>query len=135
MIQRDYILRLTQQIAQLIAKLLGKSAEEKLEYINQAFDEWLRMDGHEIGSIDEEKILDFLIQMKGFNVYQLELIAELLAKQGEALFESQQFSSAKDRLKKSLIIFGHVEEETQLYSLERMNTITRINEIFAKIVA
>ena len=132
MIQRDYILRLTQQIAQLIAKLIGKSAEEKLEYIDEAYDEWLRMDGKELEPIPKEEILNFLIQIKGFNVYQMELVAELLVKQGASLFEIQQFSSAKDRLKKSLIIFEHVDEKTQLYSLERIASINKAKELLAK---
>jgi len=70
MIQRDYILRLTQQIAQVVAKL-----------------------------------------------------------------EKQEFSSAKDQLKKSLIIFGFVEEETKLYSIERINTINHANDLLATILS
>lgn len=135
MIQRDYILRLTQQIAQVVAKLLGKSTEEKLEIIDQAFTEWLRLDHEELAQVDEEKIVDFLLQEKGFNVYQLELIAELMARHGEAFFEKQEFSSAKDQLKKSLIIFGFVEEETKLYSIERINTINHANDLLATILS
>jgi len=134
MIQRDYILRLTQQIAQVVAKLLGKSTEEKLEIIDQAFTEWLRLDNEELAQVDEEKIVTFLVEDKGFNVYQAELIAELLARQGEAYFEKQEFLSAKDCLKKSLIIFGFVEEETKLYSMERISTINRANDLLATIL-
>ena len=129
MIRRDYIERLTQQIAELIAKMIGLNVEEKMEFIDKAFDEWLHLDPEELENIPEEELLLFLIQKKKFNIHQLELLAEILAKRGETFFENKQFPKATDQLKKSLIIFEEVEAKQQLYSIERQKTLEQIHQL------
>ncbi|HHH50325.1 MAG TPA: hypothetical protein ENK52_05040 [Saprospiraceae bacterium] len=133
MLQRDYIERLTQQIAELIAKMMGFETKEKLAFIDKAFDEWLRLDPKELEIIPKEELLFFLIQKKKFNIHQLELLAEILAKQGETFFIDQQLLKAKNQLEKSLIIFEEVENKQQLYSIQRQKTLHQIHQLLNKI--
>jgi len=133
MIKKDYIERLTQQIAMVFAKLMGKETKESLEIIDEAYNEWLKLDRSFVDALSEDELLEVLVNEKGLNVHQLEFLAELLNKEGEILFDENQLSKSKDKLKKSLILFHHVDNEQQLFSLERQRTLANISNIIQKI--
>ena len=128
MFQRDYILRLVEQMAQLVAKLIGLDPEKALEVIDENFTEWLGFGADYIDDIPADQLLDVLINKNNLNVNQLEFLAELLGKQGLAYIEMQQNLTAKDKLNKSLIIFDFVDEQQGLFSLERMNTLSSLKK-------
>lgn len=133
MIKKDYIERLTQQIAMVFAKLMGKELKESLDIIDEAYNEWLKLDASFIDSLDEEELLEELLNTKGLHIHQLEFLAELLTKEGEILFNENQLSKSKDKLKKALILFRYVDNNQQLFSLERQATLVKLRNIIQKI--
>ena len=126
MIKKDYIERLTEQIAQLIARLMGKNIKESLEIIEEAYTSWFKISADVLIDIKEEEIINFLSKEKNFHVYQLELLAEIMAKEGAVYFNKNEKNKSKNILKKALILFEFVDEKQQLYSLERLSTIKKI---------
>ena len=77
--------------------------------------------------LPNEKVLDFLIKEKELSLEQLEFLASLLAKEGELRHELGEIASARNKLEKALIIFGHVESRHELFSFDRKATINTIN--------
>lgn len=126
MIQRDYIQRMIEQLAKVVAKLMGKDPKQSIEILSKNYDEWLGFRPDYISSIPEEDLLYVLVNKNNLNINQLEFLAELLAKEGEQYLKTQEFSIAKDKLNKSLTIFDFVDAKQELFSMERMNTISNI---------
>lgn len=130
MIQKDYILRWVQELAKVMARMIGKDPKETLELLDTAFDELLQLDAKSLRDIPKEKIIDYLIKERGFDIPQLEFIAELLYLQAtnmEALLaQSGDFADQRDKLEKALIIFEHVENNQDIFSLERQDKLAKI---------
>lgn len=130
MIQKDYILRWVQELAKVMARMIGKDPKETLELLDTAFDELLQLDAKSLRDIPKEKIIDYLIKERGFDIPQLEFIAELLYLQAtnmEALLaQPVDFADQRDKLEKALIIFEHVENNQDIFSLERQNKLAKI---------
>lgn len=133
MIQKDVILRLTEEIGRLVAAITGKNIPEALEYIDEAYDEWVALSSSDIGGIPAEKLLDLLVKEKGIAINRIELLAELLTKEGELFYKSEQFVKSKDRLEKALLLFDYVDKEQQIFSFEKMQTLQNIKKILADI--
>jgi len=133
MIQKDYIQRMTQQIAQIMAKLMGLNIDESLEIIDQAYTEWLTIDRKFLDQLSKNQLLDVLVKEKKLNINHLEYIAELLAIEGELFFKNKQLPKSRDTLQKSLILFQHVDLAQQLFSFDRQNKLKRIQHLLQQI--
>lgn len=123
MIKRDIILRWVQELAKVIAKMAGKDPKENLEMLENAFDELLQLDAKALRDIPKEKMIDYLFSERGFDLAQLEFIAELLylqaANMETHLDHTGDFDDRRDKLEKALIIFEHVESKQDVFSFER----------------
>ena len=64
MIKKDYIERLTQDIARFMAKLIGFEAVEALEYIDESYQEYLHLDKAYIDLLTTNDIVEKLEQDK-----------------------------------------------------------------------
>lgn len=129
MIKRDLIERLVHDIARFTAKIMGFEGEEALEYIYEVYNEDLKLDAEFLATLTPENIITKLREEKGFNVYQLEFVAEIIAKEGILLNDLNRHEESQDKLKKALIIFNFVEQELQLFSIERRLTIQQIKAL------
>ena len=131
MIKRDYILRWTQELAKVIARLIGKDPEEALELLDKSLEEQLQLDAKTLTAIPKDKLIDHLSDERGFDLAQQEFIAELLYLQcknlDHQLPEGQDFTSYKDKLEKALTIFEHVEKEQGIFSFERKSKMAHIH--------
>ncbi len=128
MIQKDYIQRMLKDIARVIALLMGKNTDESLEIINKAYNSWLKLDAAFIDALSDDELIDVLINEKKLHVNHLEFLAELLAKEGELLFNEKDYEKSQNKLKKSLILFDFVDQEQQLFSLDRQATVQKIKQ-------
>ena len=131
MIQKDIVLRLIQDISRFLAKAMGYDGEPALEYFYEVYSEDLKLDAEFLATLTPENILAKLTEEKGFNVYQLEFVAEILTKEGLVLNDLNRTEESTDKLEKALIIFNFVEEELQLFSLERRLTIQQVKGTLA----
>ena len=129
MIRKDIVLRWTQELAKVIAKILGKETQEALNIIEEAYKELLFLDPKVFDQLPNDQILDFLIQEKQLNIEQLTFFAGLLAKEGELLHQIGEFTIARNKLEKALIIFDHIERHHELFSFDRQNTINTIKNL------
>ena len=101
--------------------------------MDQAVTELLKLDMDQINGLNPDSLLIFLLEEKKLEVPQLDFLAELLAKQGELLYEAGHFVESRHKFEKALIIFDYTEKEQQTYSFEREAKLTRYRELFNQI--
>lgn len=137
MIKRDYFLRWTQELAKVIARLIGKDPEDALELLDKSLEEQLQLDAKALADIPKEQLIDYLTNSRGFDLAQLEFVAEILYLQchnlQQQLPQSQDFAGQKDKLEKALTIFEHVEKEQDIFSLERQSKMSGIRTKLAEL--
>ena len=128
----DIIERMMKDLARTFALLMGKSVEEKLEFVETAYREWLGLSVEEIEKMDADQILEVLVEEQDLDIHQLELLAMVIGKEGECYFEKQDFSKSEDRIRKALIIFEHIEKSSEVYSMERKDQIKQLGSLLEK---
>ena len=129
MIQKDFILRWAQELAKVIARMLGKDPKESIEIIDEVLNELLKIDTLFLKSLKAEQLIPYLIEDKGLEVPQLDFLADLLAKRGELLYEAGQLVESKDILEKALIIFDHTEKVQEVFSFERVSKLDHFRNL------
>lgn len=136
MIQRkhsDFFERLTQDIAKFFAVLIGKKLDEVEDALNLAYNEWLKLDRKSLDETDPEKLLSTLLEKLKLDVNQLEILADIFAREGELYFKEKQFIKSKLKLKNAVTLFDFVDQEKQIFSFERQATLQNIQELISKI--
>lgn len=129
MVQRDYIQRMIEQISKMIALLMGmKVPEDKITIINEAYEEWLKTNPDYLRKLTSDNIVEVLTRGKGYTVEQLEFLAELMVEEAKAEAEMGNQVIAAGLFRKSLALFDYVNQEQQLFSIDRMKKITDIEK-------
>lgn len=133
MIQKDYILRLTEELAKVLAQLIGKNTDAALEMLDEAYQHYLKMDRAFLDSLPPDEFLHILTQKHQLHVNHLELLAELLAEEGRLLYKGERLVESKNQIQKALLIFEYLDDHQGLYSFERVLKIGELHKILAKI--
>jgi hypothetical protein len=116
-------------LSKVLGQLIGLDPPAGLVHLDQVLQDYLNIDESWLDALSEENLLEILKTEKRLNVGQLEFLAELLARQGVFCYELEQYSNAKSKLNKALIIFNFVEKEQALYSFERQAILLKINDL------
>ncbi|GJM33083.1 MAG: hypothetical protein DHS20C18_20840 [Saprospiraceae bacterium] len=128
MIKRDHLLRWTQELAKVIARLMGKETLEALDIIDDIYDGVLEFSPSELDRIPPETWWTYLTIKKSFHEGQLDFLAELLYRQGTLLHKSSQLVESKARLQQALHIFERLDKEQAVFSFERQQQLVDIRK-------
>ncbi len=133
MIRRDYILRLIDEIAKMIAAILGLLKEEKIQQAQDLYSTGLKRAIDK----DEDEILDMnLDQLRG--VFEnkfgeshqgLEVLARLLVSGGDIHLKNNYDEKARSCYLKALQILNVVEIESNSFSIERQSSIKKVTQL------
>ncbi len=129
----DLIQKLIADLSRVFAKLLSLPEREALGEIRSYYQDWLNLEYSSLKLFAPEQLLDYLVQEKELSHDELELLAALLNKEGEILHQGQQFSTAKDHLRKALVIFDYVEEHSQVFSFQRRQNLENTKRLLKDI--
>lgn len=132
MIQRkhsDFFERLTQEIAEFFAALIGKKLEDVEEELNLAYNKWLKLDRKSLDEIAPEWLSSTLLEEMNLDVNQLEILADVFAREGELYFKEKQFIRSKLKLKNAAMLFEFVDQEKQIFSFERQAIVQNIKAL------
>jgi len=131
MIRRDYLMRLIEQFAEALSRILklkeSKNYEEALSLIGQTYKELLGFDLLVINSLGTEDLIS-IIAMDGIpDVNKCIIIATLLKEEGDVYEAQNQTDISRIRFLKSLDIFlrgllseGEIKLDTNYYDLEKI---------------
>ena len=134
MIKRDFILRWTQELAKVVARLLGKNVPLQLEIIHEVYDDLLDLDIRVLSELPLEAIINYLQEERKYNEGQMEFLAEMLYRHANLLQESSHFLIRRRRLQEALLIFESLEQQQDVYSLERHQRMAHIRQKIDEIV-
>lgn len=126
MLKRDILLRWTQELAKVIARLLGKEPQEALPIMDEAYRELLKTDPETLRRTPLDQLLTYLQEEKQLNDGQLEFVAELLRREAELLYENDALVQSSDRYRRALLIFEYLDQHQEVFSFERQETIGHI---------
>ena len=131
MYQKDYILRLIEQVAKAIAVMLGfiskKQYLEALEEAKKAYLNYLNIETDYLDSIPPDKMVESLQEEAGMGQNELEIIGKLLKLEGDALVGQGKSEVAEKKYKRGLSILEYVNNlKNTEFSIERFQYIQQI---------
>lgn len=123
MIQKDFLQRMIEQMAELMAKLAGLPLHDKQALIEEAYTESLRLNKLEVEKIENNALLDYLIAEK-LNIFQIEWLGALLLEEGNV--KKEQMLDPISYWNKALTCLTYTDENSDTYNLD---TKTRLNKL------
>jgi len=135
MYQRDYILRMIETIAQVVAAILRLIKTGDLRQASQvlqnAYGIAFQHEALKLKALPEEGLVDTLLQEYLFTSGHLEMLAELFYADAELLQAENKISESMSYYRKSLALFEYIDKEYRSYSQERQDKMQSIREKLA----
>lgn len=132
MYQKDYILRMIEMLADLIALIVGlikKGDYDKAsERLGRVYYDMLKQDASFFIIIPEEELIPRLLEEHNFTNGHLEILAELFNTEAELSLAKGNRSGSLEYSRKALRLFRFVDEEQKTYIQERIEKIEAIQK-------
>lgn len=135
MYQKDYIMRMIEEIGTVVAALLGfrekGDSQKAMELIEKTLRSHFDTNLDQLLSVSEE---DFLVEVTLITKEDsaLQLIAEMLYQNGLVLIDDNG-ARALESMVRSLLIFYYLDAESNTYNLNWTNRIKEIDQIIKKL--
>ena len=131
MIRRDYLMRLIEQFAEALSKLLklkeSKNYEEALSLVGQTYEKLLGFDSLFVNSFSTDDLISIIATDGVPDVNKCIIIATLLKEEGEVYEAQNQKNISRMRFLKSLDIFlrgllseGEIKMDISPYEVEKI---------------
>lgn len=134
MIQRDIIQRMIHQIAAVLARMIGKKAEEQLIILDDYLEKHNGLSGDKLDEVIDDHLLDYLSDKINLNPYQIESVAAVLNARGDIFMNTQEIEKAKIDFKRAILLLDYVDVETAVFSFDRIELIASIKDKLEQIV-
>jgi hypothetical protein len=135
MIRKDYILRMVQEFAKFLAKIIGLKMDGKLDEalkeIDNVYKGMIDLDPIVLKSLGPEEVLDFLLKEKKYNNHHIKMIAELLFEEGQIYVENGDPISARNVMEKAKILINYLMESDSTFSFDWYEKISVIDEVMS----
>ena len=130
MFQKDYIMRLTEEIARVMAALAGMPLPaDRIETVRAAFRKELQTEPDLLRRTSAAELLQTLQAQPRFSAERAGFMAELLYVEGKAELELDNPETAKDLLCKAKQLFDYADAEQQLFSFGRAEKVAEIESL------
>ena len=132
MYQKDFILRLIEMMAELIAGILGMikkgNFEKASEHIDHAYRDMLKQDAAFFAAIPLEDLNELLLEKHNYTHGHLEILSELFYAQAELYYAKNQEEDSLVYYQKSLRLLEFVQRESQEFSFKKESRKTMMRE-------
>lgn len=132
MYKRDYILRMIEMMAQLIAGILKLIKTGDLYRASQDLQGAYRLafqhDSLKLKDIPEENLIHALLEEYHYTTGHLEMLAELFLAEAELRVAEKDTEEALSFYRKSLALLEYIDKDYRAYSQERQDKIQAIRE-------
>ena len=130
MYQKDYILRMLEMFAQMLAGLLGLIRDGHTNQASQtletAYRDFLKNDAALFRKIPAEELTETLLREHNYTNDHLKVLSELFFAEGELQMIQGNYIDSLTFFEKSLILFEFVEEESRSFSFDSSSTKSMI---------
>lgn len=137
MYQKDYILRMIEMIAEVIAKIIGlilkKDTKQASLLLENAYQNFLKKDASFFRNLPKEKLTDELLAEHDYTNGHLQILAELFFAEGELQCAKGNNESSFTYYEKSLVLLRFIEKESRSFSLTMESKKALIEEKITKL--
>ena len=130
MYQKDYILRLIEQMIRTLAVFFGLLKKEDFgkagECLGNAYYELLKEEAAFFRGIPEEDLTSELLEKHNYTNDHLEIVAELFNAEAELCLAQGNKKDALAWTRKSLRLFRYFDQATKTYSQERIDKMAAL---------
>jgi hypothetical protein len=130
MYQRDFIMRMIEMIADLIAGILGLikkgNYQEASQQLDNAYYDFLKEDAAFFKSIPNNELTEELLTRHNFTNGHLEILAELFYAQAELYYAQGSQKESLEFYEKSFTLLDFVVKESKTYSLEKQSALAEL---------
>lgn len=127
MYEKDYIMRMIQQMIRVLLHLFGLkqsgSYEEAYDLIDLTLQQFTGLSSKMIEDFDEESLLAFLSPGGNLNLERCFVVGVLLKEEGDILFNQNYTREALVRYKKSFALLAKVKNTSYAEMLPQMDRI------------
>jgi hypothetical protein len=132
MFQRDYILRMIEMLAQLVAGILKmiKTGElhQASQSLNSAYNLAFQHEVLRLKKIPEEILIDTLLKELHYTTGHIEMLAELFYAEAELLRAEHNLNEGISYYRKSLSLYEYIDRDYRTYSQVRQERIASVKE-------
>ena len=137
MYQRDFILRMIEMLAELVAGILGLirkgDFQKASQSIDNAYQDLLKQDAGYFNEIPLNKLTESLIQEHNYTNGHLEILSELFYAQAELSDVQGNQIESLSFYEKSLRLLDFVNNESKSYSFEKQTKISALQNRIAQL--
>jgi len=130
MYQKDYILRMLEMLATLIAGILGLIKKGDLQQASHALEnaymDFLKNDASRFREIPKEELTTALLSKHNYTHDHLKVLSELFYAEGELRLARGNGEDSLEYYEKSLILLDFVVQGANVYSLEDQSRLSHI---------
>jgi hypothetical protein len=130
MYRKDYILRVVEEIARFVAKILGLLKEgkhEEAEYWLEKGYHLLKSDRERLLNMVPGELIEELEKNQGFDFVRMELIADLIYAEAEIL-AAKDDDRDYEMFVRALALYEYIDKNHNVYSFERNQKILTLLE-------
>ena len=132
MYQKDFIMRMIEMIADLIALILGLIKKGNLpqatKLLDNAYREFLKKDASFFRSLSKDKLTKELLTEHNYTNDHLKILSELFFAEGELNIEKGDKENGLSYYEKSLILLEFTEQNSNSFSLSNQSKISLLKE-------
>jgi len=129
MYERDYIMRMIEAFAKMIAAIVGLREKGELDkarsLVEEAYDTVLKVNSGEIKEFDDTQWKQFCSKR---SLEELEMLADLLMVEGEIQIDSGQTEGVCELLTRALQLLKLAEAQSGTFSLTRFDKMTELEQ-------
>lgn len=133
MYKKDFIMRMIEMLAELIAGILGLLKEGKIEEasekLDNAYTDLLKEDATFFKNIDIDKLTSTLLDEHNYTNDHLEILSELFYTEGKIHETQENFTQAHHFYKKALRLYEHVVNHSSTFSFTQQNKLNTLKKI------
>lgn len=137
MYRQDYILRMIEMLADLIAGILGLIKKGDFQKASRSLDnayyDFLKQDAAFFQSISTKELTNKLIIEHNFTNGHLEILSELFYAQAELLYAQGNRINSLEFYEKSLVLLDFVIKESKIFSIEKQSKVSLIQNRITKL--
>jgi len=137
MYQRDFIMRMIEMIAELIAGILGLikkgNFQKASQLIEEAYQDYLKQDAAYFNSIPTDELTEELISKHNYSNGHLEILSNLFFAQAELHYAQNNYSESLQFYQKALLLLDFVLNKNQTFSFEKQSKSDLIQNRIAEL--
>lgn len=132
MIQKDFIMRMIEMIAEVIARIIGLikngDPDQASLLLENAYRDFLKEDASYFRRLSKEELTHNLLEKHNYRNGHLEILAELFLAEGELNFAKGDLVSSLDYYEKSYLLLEFTVQNSKSFSLSKESKMIQLKE-------